>query len=225
MGRCTRGRRALPQLGPEQDAGTSPSPGEALELTRQQRGVRNGGIQEENGLQSRGQGAPSLGLQAMGQEEGSMGAPQDRPPRAQSRMGPAVSISLRRGRKESQWAWGGDDPPRREQWRCWGEGGGGGSDRSWGLAVGEGASATHPGRGGQPQRDCGQQGHCRQGERGQRGLLQPQPLAQERLPWGAGQGSLVPDLYPWACLPQKPQEAQVQAAHTLRPQLGEGCSL
>lgn len=38
----------------------------------------------------------------MGQEEGSMGAPQDRPPRAQSRMGPAVSISLGRGREKSQ---------------------------------------------------------------------------------------------------------------------------
>lgn len=58
--------------------------------------------------------------------------------------------------------------------------------------MGEGASATHPGRGGEPQRDCGQQGHCRQGERGQRGLLQPQPLAQERLPWGAGQGVTGP---------------------------------
>lgn len=49
------------------------------------------------------------------------------------------------------------------------------------LGMGEGASATHPGRGGQPQCDCGQQGYCRQGERGQRGLLPPQPLAQERL--------------------------------------------
>lgn len=51
---------------------------------------------------------------------------------------------------------------------------------------GQGAPATHPGRGRQPQCDCGQQGHCRQSERGQRSLLQPQPLAQERLPWGAG---------------------------------------
>ena len=39
-------------------------------------------------------GGPSLGLQAMGQEEVSMGVPQDWAPRAQSRMGPAVTISL-----------------------------------------------------------------------------------------------------------------------------------
>lgn len=80
------------------------------------------------------------------------------------------------------------------------------------LGVGEGASATHPGRGRQPQCDCRQQGHCRQGERGQRGFLPPQPLAQERLPWGAGQGSLVPDLHPhppgMPCLPQNTQEPQ-----------------
>lgn len=54
--------------------------------------------------------------------------------------------------------------------------------------MGEGTSATHPDRGWQPQCDRGQQGHCRQTERGQRGLLQPQPRAQERLPWGAGPG-------------------------------------
>lgn len=54
------------------------------------------------------------------------------------------------------------------------------------MEWGQGAPATHPGRGRQPQCDCGQQGHCRQSERGQRSLLQPQPLAQERLPWGAG---------------------------------------
>lgn len=49
-------------------------------------------------------------LQAMGQEEGSMGAPQDRPPRAQSRMGPTVSISLGGGREKSQ---GGRSPIER----------------------------------------------------------------------------------------------------------------
>lgn len=56
--------------------------------------MRDRRIQEENGLQARGQGASSLGLQAMGQEEGSMGTRQDWCPRAQSRMGPAVTISL-----------------------------------------------------------------------------------------------------------------------------------
>lgn len=177
------------------------------------------------GCSREGKAPPASGSKPWGRKRGAWGPPRTGP------RGPRVGWVLRSasacreaGRSHDGHG-GGDDPPRREQWRCWGERGGGGSDRSWGLAVGEGASATHPGRGGQPQRDCGQQGHCRQGERGQRGLLQPQPLAQERLPWGAGQGSLVPDLYPWACLPQKPQEAQVRAAHTLRPQLGEGCSL
>lgn len=40
-----------------------------------------------------------------------------------------------------------------------------------------------------------------------------------------GRGSPVPDLYLWARLPQNPQEARVQAAQTLWPQLGQGCSL
>lgn len=87
------------------------------------------------------------------------------------------------------------------------------------LGMGEGTSATHPGRGGQPQCDCGQQGHCRQGERGQRGLLPPQPLAQERLLWGAGQGSLVPDLHPRARLPQNTQEARVGLPRPSSPSL------
>lgn len=91
------------------------------------------------------------------------------------------------------------------------------------LGVGEGASATHPGRGGQPQCDCRQQGHCRQGERGQRGFLPPQPLAQERLPWGAGQGSLVPDLHPHPPGMPSPEHpgASGGAAQTLWPQPGQ----
>lgn len=83
------------------------------------------------------------------------------------------------------------------------------------FGVGEGASATHPGRGGQPQCDCGQQG-----ERGQRGLLQPQPLAQERLPWEQGRGHRFQTSTPRRTFPGTPPEAWVGAAQMLKPQPG-----
>lgn len=38
-----------------------------------------------------------------------------------------------------------------------------------------------------------------------------------------GRGHRSQTSYPWACLPQNPQEARVRAAQTLRPQLGQGC--
>lgn len=88
------------------------------------------------------------------------------------------------------------------------------------LGMGEGASATHPGRCGQPQCDCGQQGHCRQGERGQRGLLPPQPLAQERLPWGAGRGHWSQTSTLGMPFPEHPRGSG-GAAQTRRPQPGQ----
>lgn len=132
----------------------------------------------------------------MGQKEVSMGAPQDWAPRAQSRMGPAVTISLR----ESGGYITGEKTPVGRTVKAVGRGVGEGVERSQVLGAGEGASATHPGRGGQPQCDCGQQG-----ERGQRGLLQPQPLAQERLPWEQGRGHRFQTSTPWHTFPRTPQ--------------------
>lgn len=84
------------------------------------------------GCSREGKGPPASCSRPWGRKRGAWGLPRIGP------RGPRVGWVLR-----SASAWGeagrrhrGEDPPQREQGRCWGEVVGEGSKRSWGLAVG-----------------------------------------------------------------------------------------
>lgn len=147
------------------------------------------------GCRREGRGPPASGSKPWGRKRGAWGLARTGP------RGPRVAWVLR---SPSAWRRGGEhhrgEDPSRETVKAIRWGVEEGRERSRALGVGEGASATHPGRGGQPQRDCGQQG-----ERSQRGLLQPQPLAQERLPWEQGRGHRSQTSTPGHAFPRTPR--------------------